>query len=116
MRIYVGFNSPSIICYLEPLIGDVFTVRFADCQFDETVLLPLEGEKEISNEQLVLEEWRELSWTTPTLYHLDPRTPQCDYEIRRILQLQEIANQLPNSFNDAAKVTKSHVATINAPA
>ena len=94
----------SIIRYLEPLIGDVFTARLADCQFDETVFPPLGGEKEISSKRLVPEKRRELSWTTPTLSHLDPRTPQCDYEIRRILHLQEIANQLPDSFNDVAKV------------
>ena len=56
-----------------------------------------------------------MSWTTPTFSHLDPRIPQCDNEIRRILNLQEIAIQLPDSFNDAAKVTKSHVLVMNAP-
>ena len=44
---YVGFNSPSIIRYLEPLTGDVFTARFADYQFDETVFQSLRGEKKI---------------------------------------------------------------------
>ena len=39
--IYVGFNSPSIICYLEPATGDVFTAHFADCHFDEIVFPPL---------------------------------------------------------------------------
>ena len=48
--IYVGFDSPSIIRYLEPLMGDVFTARFVDCHFNESVFLPLGGEK------LVLEE------------------------------------------------------------
>ena len=56
MRIYVGFNSPSIIRYLEPLTCDVFTARFADYQFNETVFSPLGGEKEISSERLVFEE------------------------------------------------------------
>ena len=37
LGIYVGFESPSIIRYLEPLTGDMFTARFADCRFDETV-------------------------------------------------------------------------------
>ena len=32
------------------------------------------------------------------------------------MHLQEITNQLPDSFNDAAKVTKSHVPAMNAPA
>ena len=30
LGIYVGFDSPSIIRYLEPLTGEVFTARFAD--------------------------------------------------------------------------------------
>jgi hypothetical protein len=34
LRIYIGFHSPSIIKYLEPLTGDIFTACFADCQFD----------------------------------------------------------------------------------
>ena len=33
-----------------------------------------------------------------------------------LLRLQEIANRLPDTFNDAAKVTKSHVPTVNTPA
>ncbi|KAJ0523083.1 putative RNA-directed DNA polymerase [Helianthus annuus] len=43
LGIYIGFNSPSIIKYLEPLTGDMFTARFADCQFNETVF-PVLGE------------------------------------------------------------------------
>jgi hypothetical protein len=42
--IYIGFHSPSIIKYLEPLTGDIFRARFADCQFDEIIFLIL-GEK-----------------------------------------------------------------------
>ena len=36
LGIYVGFDSPSTIKYLEPLMGDAFTTRFADCHFNET--------------------------------------------------------------------------------
>ena len=36
LGIYVGYDSPSMIKYLEPLTGDVFTARFADCHFNET--------------------------------------------------------------------------------
>jgi hypothetical protein len=46
LGIYIGFHSPSIIKYLEPLTGDVFTARFADCQFDEIIFSILGGEKE----------------------------------------------------------------------
>jgi hypothetical protein len=43
LGIYIGFHSPSIIKYLEPLTGDIFTARF---QFDETIFPILGGEKE----------------------------------------------------------------------
>ncbi|CAL8992335.1 unnamed protein product [Prunus brigantina] len=52
----------------------------------------------------------------PTLSHLDPRTAQCENKVRRIVHLQSIANQMPNAFNDATKVTKSHIPAANAHA
>lgn len=110
LGIYVGYDSPSIIRYLEPMTGDVFTARFADCHFDETTFPSLGGDKK------GVEERRELKWDNPTLSYLDPRTPQCENEVRRIVLLQDMANKLPDGFNDAAKVTKSHVPAMNAPA
>ena len=41
--IYVGLDSPSIIKYFEPMTGDVFRARFADCHFNETMLPQLWG-------------------------------------------------------------------------
>jgi hypothetical protein len=35
LGIYVGYHSPSIIKYLEPLTGDLFIVWYADCIFNE---------------------------------------------------------------------------------
>ena len=43
IRIYVGFDSPSIIRYLEPLTGDVFTAQYVNCHFDEYVFTALQG-------------------------------------------------------------------------
>ena len=52
LGIYVGFESPSIIRYLEPLIGDMFTSRFAYCRFDEKVFSKLGRENsEIKREE-----------------------------------------------------------------
>ena len=45
LAIYVGFESPLIIKCLEPMIGDLFMARLADCQFNETIFPILEGEK-----------------------------------------------------------------------
>jgi hypothetical protein len=48
LGIYAGFDSPSIIRYLEPLTGDIFKARFDDCHFNETIFPPLGGEKLLS--------------------------------------------------------------------
>ena len=45
LDIYVGFNSPSIIHYLELVTSDVFTVRFVDYHFDENVFPSLGEDK-----------------------------------------------------------------------
>jgi len=43
--IYVGYDFSSIIKYLEPLIGDLFTTRFVDSHFDESVFSTLGDER-----------------------------------------------------------------------
>ena len=68
LGICVGFLSASIIHYLEPLIENLFTAHFADCHFDESVFPPL-GENKPNSNKL-----REITWNTPSLLHLDPRT------------------------------------------
>ena len=107
MGIYVGYESPSIIKYLEPSTGDLFTARFADCHFDELSFPTLGGENKPSE--------KEISWNELSLSHFDPRTKQCELEVQKIIHLQNLANQLPNAFTDAKKVTKSHVPAANAP-
>ncbi|KAM2191607.1 hypothetical protein ACFX1Q_027393 [Malus domestica] len=110
LRIYMGLDSPSIIGYLEPLISDMFTARFADCHFDEIVFPSLEGEKIVPKEQ------QELTWVVPTLSHFDPRSTQYENEVKMIAHLQSIANQMPDEFNDVSKVTKSYIPVANTPA
>ena len=82
------------------MTDDVFTVRFADFHFNESVFLSLGGEK------LTPEERREISWKTFTMTHLDPYINQCELEVQRIIHLQNIANQVPDAFIDTKKVTK----------
>ena len=84
--IYIGFDSPSIIKYLEPLTGDVLRARFADCHFDEVNFLSLGGDK------LPKEERCEIIWNASSMSHLDPCTAQCDKEVQRITHLHKIAN------------------------
>ncbi|KAK1570985.1 hypothetical protein Q3G72_010194 [Acer saccharum] len=86
----------------------------ADCHFDEKNF-PSLGKGKTSPE-----EKREFSWKVPSLIHLDPYTSQCENEVRKIVHLQTIANQLPDAFTDvftdATRVTKSHIPAVNVPA
>ena len=105
LGIYVGYESRSIIKYLEPSTGDLFTARFANCHFDEKLYPTLGGE----TKQLVI------NWNALSLSHYDPRTKQCEQEVQKIIHLQNLASQLPDAFKDPKRVTKSHIPTANAP-
>ncbi|KAJ9561443.1 hypothetical protein OSB04_006603 [Centaurea solstitialis] len=109
LGIYVGYESASIIKYLKPLMGDLFTARFADCHFDESEFPALGGgTKQVETQS-------KISWSELSLFHLDPRTKECELEVQRIIHLQGLANQLPDTFTDLKRVTKSHVPAANTP-
>ena len=91
------------------MTNNVFTVRFADYHFSESVFPSLGGEK------LISEERREISWKTSTMTHLDPCTNQCELEVQTIIHLQNLANQLLDAFIDTKKTTKSYIPTANTP-
>ena len=110
LGIYVGYDSPSIIRYLEPSTGDVFTACFVDYHFNENLFPPLGGEK------LVPKERREITWNAFVMSHFDPHTNQSKLQVQRIIHLQNLANQLPDAFTDTKKVTKSHVLAANTSA
>ena len=107
LRIYVGFEFSSIIKYLEPTTGDLFTARFSDCHFDESIFPTLGGE----NNQLE----KDISWNELSLSHFDSCTKECELNVQKIIHLQRLANQLPDAFIDSKKVIKSHVPAANAP-
>ncbi|KAJ9565350.1 hypothetical protein OSB04_001316 [Centaurea solstitialis] len=68
LGIYVGFNSASIIKYLEPMTRDLFTARFVDCHFDEAMFPTLERDSK---------KWvNDIVWNNSSLTHLDPPTKQ----------------------------------------
>ncbi len=86
LGIYMGFDSPSIIKYLEPMTGDLFTARYLDCHFDETKFPALGGEeKEIIK--------KEIAWNTTSLSYLDPRTNESELEVY-ICKVSQICYQM----------------------
>ena len=65
---------------------------------------------------MVIEERGEITLNASIISHFDPCTNKCELEVQRIIHLQNLANQLPNAFVNAKKVTKSHIPVVNAPA
>jgi hypothetical protein len=99
LGIYVGYLSPSIIKYLKPLTGDLFTARFLNCIFNEDHFPVLGGE-------LYQKECQEIDWNAEGILFSDPPTTKAEQQVRRIIDLQ-IANNLPDAFSDYKGVKKS---------
>jgi hypothetical protein len=70
LRIYVGYHSPSIIKYLEPLTGDLFTARYADCIFNEDHFSTLEKDYKYYLE------CQEINWDDKSILSSDPHTKE----------------------------------------
>jgi hypothetical protein len=64
--IYVGYHSPSIIKYLEPMIGDLFTARYADCIFNEDHFPAFGGEFQKNSK------YHEINWDDKSIISSDP--------------------------------------------
>jgi hypothetical protein len=107
--IYVGFQSLSIIKYLEPLIGDLFTTRFADSFFDEEHFPALGGYFKYQKE------CQEINWNTQCVLGSDPRTTETELQVQKIIYLQRLANELPDAFTNYKGVTKSFILVRNTP-
>ena len=110
LGIYVGFESPSIIKYLEPLTGDLHTARFADSIFNEDHFPALGGGK-----YLARDECREITWESTGILGMDPRTKETEHEVQSIIDLQRLANELPEAFTNNKGIMKSHIPAVNAP-
>src|ERR1041385_1657282 len=104
-----GYKSPSIIKYLEPLTGDLFTAHHADCIFNEDHFPALGGDT------MYQKECPEINWNAQGISSSDPRTQETELQVRKIIDLQHIANNLPDSFTDYKGVTKSYNPAKNAP-
>ena len=56
-----------------------------------------------------------MGWNQRSLSWQEPRTQSCDLEVQKIIHMQKLANQLPDSFADPKRVTKSYIPAANAP-
>jgi hypothetical protein len=77
LGIYVGYESLSIIKYLELRTSDLFTTRYTDSIFDEEHFLALGGGLYLNNK-----ECREIEWSASSIQSLDPRTRETKLEVQ----------------------------------
>jgi hypothetical protein len=78
----VGYQSPSIIKYLEPLMGDLFTARFADCIFNDDHFLTLGGDNKF------ITDGQEINWDDKSILSSDQHTKETELQVQKIIELQ----------------------------
>jgi hypothetical protein len=103
----VRYHSPSIIKYLQSLTRDLFTTRYADYIFNEDHFPSLGGDYKYHLE------CQEINWDDKSILSSDPHTKETELQVQKILNLQNIANNLPDAFTDYKSVTKSWNPTVN---
>jgi hypothetical protein len=81
MGIYVRFQSPSILKYLEPLIGDLFTIRFVDCIFNRDYFTALGRDNKFINDG------QEINWDDKSILSFDPHTKETELQVHKIIEL-----------------------------
>ena len=99
--IYLGYDSPSIIRYKLPLSDDIHKARFQNCKFIETRF----PGSQIRNTHPNLN-FKDLQ--TMTL-NPDPRTALADSEVRKLLNLRNLAEKIPDGFHSGPRIVRSPV-------
>jgi hypothetical protein len=68
----VGYHSLSIIKYLKSLTGDLFTVWYTDCIFNEDHFLTLGGDYKYHSE------CQKINWDDKSIISSDPLTKETE--------------------------------------
>lgn len=97
--IYVGFDSPSIIRYLTLPTLTSQRARFQNCRFEETVFPSIPSAKEKGT----------LDFFAPETFTMnpDPKTALAEVEVKKLLQLKNLAERLPDGFTDHPKILRN---------
>jgi hypothetical protein len=94
LGIYVGYYSPSIIKYVEPLTGNLFIAQYTDCIFNEDHFTTLGGDYRYNSE------CQEINWDDKSIISSDPCTKETKLQVQKIINLQNITNNLSDAFTD----------------
>ncbi|KAL3683038.1 hypothetical protein R1sor_001060 [Riccia sorocarpa] len=98
LGIYIGFDSPSKLRYLDHLTGNLFTARFTDCRFDESVFPILGGEKTLPEKHKQV--FFPPEWPNDRPMHLDPPNKEREMTVRKLLDLNRAAETQMDAFVD----------------
>ena len=103
--IYLGFDSPSIIRYKLTDHDDVYRARFQNCKFIETNFPAATDSPHSKNEKT------QLNFRAPKTFTMnpDPRTALTDTEVRKLLDLQNLATNIPDGFHSGPRIVRSPV-------
>jgi uncharacterized protein YozE (UPF0346 family) len=71
----VGYHSPLIIKYLEPLTGDLFTTRYANCIFNEDHFPSLGRDYKYHSD------CQEINWDDKSVLSSDLRTKETELQV-----------------------------------
>jgi hypothetical protein len=77
LGIYMGYHSSSIIKYLEPLTGDLFTAQYADCIFNKDHFSTFRGDYKYHSE------CQKINWDDKCILSFDPRTNEIELQVQK---------------------------------
>jgi hypothetical protein len=83
--------------------------QFAYCIFNEHHF-PVLGE-----DNKFIDDGQKIIWNDKTILSSNPHTNETNLQVRKILELQQIASNLPDVFTDYKGVTKSLNPAVNVP-
>ena len=96
--VYVGFDSPSIIRYLDPLTCNLYKARFANCRFIETHFPPLSIPSNPTS----------LNFGAPETLTLNPNppTPLTNTEVVKLFNLKSLAETTLDGFSTQPRIIR----------
>jgi hypothetical protein len=86
---------------LESLTGDLFISWYADCIFNNDHIPVLGGDYKYHSE------CQKINWDDKFIISSDPRTKEIEQQVQKIINLQNVVNNLSGAFTDYKCVTKS---------
>ena len=99
--IYLGFDSPNIIRYMDIGNGNILKARFVNCKFVKNVFPKLITDSTKKSVPLTFKA-PETSTLNP-----DPRTALADTEVQKLLNLKDLADQIPDGFYSGPRVLRN---------